>query len=132
MRSWNWVLPVLLGVTLACGASGGAGSGNVNADISAADAMEDFQPFDEPPTVDRMVEPDYPEYAKQNQIEGLVQLRVNVSAGGKVESARVMESTNPIFDEPALAAVRQWRFKPARKDGETVRSQVMVPVKFRL
>lgn len=95
-------------------------------------APELFLAFDEPPVLDKWFEPIYPEYAKQHQIEGLVQVRVTVSATGGVEEARVMDSSDRMFDEPTLAAARKWRFKPARKEGKKVRSVVMVPVKFSL
>ena len=81
--------------------------------------------------LEKWVEPEYPEYARQNQIEGNVQVRVTVNVKGKVVDAFVLESTNRMFDEPALAAARQLRFKPARKDGVPVRAMVVVPVRFR-
>jgi protein TonB len=101
-----------------------------------ADAVQtgedEFVAFDEPPVLNKWVEPFYPEYAKQNNIEGLVKVRVTVKASGGVEDVRIVESTDRVFDDAALEAARQWRFKPARKDGKKVRSMVMVPVKFRL
>lgn len=100
--------------------------------VEQSQASKEFDAFDEPPVLDKWIEPVYPEYAKQNQIEGMVQLEVAVSASGGVEDARVIESSDRMFDEPALAAVREWRFKPARKDGKKVRATVVVPVKFRL
>jgi protein TonB len=36
----------------------------------------------------------------------------------------VQSSDDPIFERPALAAIKQWRFEPARRKGE--------PVSFRL
>jgi protein TonB len=93
---------------------------------------EDFQAFDTPPVIEKSFEPEYPEYAKQHQIEGRVLLKVTVGPRGNVEDARVAESTDRMFDAPALAAIRQFHFKPASKDGEPVRATVMVPVQFRL
>lgn len=103
------------------------------ASVAPQDAPEDFQvAFDTAPVIEKQVEPEYPEYAKQNQIDGTVMVRVTLSAKGKIEDARVVESSNNMFDEPALTAVRQFRFKPAYNRGEPVRSTVMVPVHFRL
>jgi protein TonB len=96
------------------------------------ESADDFIAFDTPPELDRSVEPEYPEYARQHQIEGRVMLRVTVSEKGKVTDARVMESSDRMFNEPALAAVRQFHFKPARKDGQAVRSTVAIPIQFRL
>lgn len=94
---------------------------------------DDFQPaFDTAPVIEKSFEPEYPEYAKQNNMEGTVMVRVTLSDRGKIEDARVVESSNNMFDEPALTAVRRFRFKPAYNRGEPVRSTVMVPVHFRL
>lgn len=126
MRGWLMlVIASILVAGLACASS-------APQQPSASLSADDFAPFDTPPSIEKQVEPVYPEYAKQNQIEGTVMVRVVLSAKGKVEDARVAESSNNMFDEPALTAVRQFRFSPARKDGEGVRSTVMVPVQFRL
>jgi TonB family protein len=55
------------------------------------------------------VAPVYPPLARD---DGTVLLEVQVDAGGRVADAAVLRSAPP-FDEPALAAARQWRFKPA-------------------
>jgi TonB family protein len=103
------------------------------ASAAPQDTPEDFQPaFDTAPVIEKAFEPDYPKYAKQNNMEGTVMVRVTLSDRGKIEDARVVESSNNVFDEPALTAVRQFRFKPAYNRGEPVRSTVMVPVHFRL
>ncbi len=99
---------------------------------TARAAEDDFEPFDTPPSIEWQIEPVYPEYAKRNHVEGSVVIRVTLSAKGKVEETRVIESSNRMFDAPALEAVRQFRFKPARKDGQPVRSRVVVPIQFRL
>jgi len=123
------VWPLLLAL-VACspGVQTDASAGAGDADAS----QEEFVPFDEPPVLDKWVTPYYPEYARDHQMEGLVKVRVTVKASGGVEDVKVMESSNRIFDEAALEAARQWRFKPARKDGKKVRAVVIVPVKFSL
>ena len=46
---------------------------------------------------------------------------------------RIAESSGtPSLDEAALAAVRQWRFTPARRNGEAAEDVVLVPVSFTL
>jgi hypothetical protein len=39
---------------------------------------------------------------------------------------------HPAFSDAAIAAVRQWRFEPARLDGRPVAITVVVPVRFAL
>jgi len=44
-----------------------------------------------------------------------------VDEQGRVEDALVQKSTDPIFERPALAAIRQWKFEPGKRDGDPVR-----------
>jgi protein TonB len=53
-----------------------------------------------------------------------------VDPSGKVEDPVVKRSTDPVFERPALAAVKQWRFEPGKKDGRAVRFRMGVPITF--
>ena len=60
-------------------------------------------------------------------------LGVEVSALGLPLNVNVQQSSgHPMLDEAALQAVRQWKFQPARHGSMDVRSQVQIPVVFRL
>jgi TonB family protein len=50
-------------------------------------------------------------------------LEVLIDENGEVEEATMRASLNSAYDRLALAAAREWRYKPAMKDG--------IPVKFR-
>jgi TonB family protein len=78
-----------------------------------------------------MVRAVYPAELKANALEGQVKVSCRINTRGEVVSAEVVESDNPAFSEPALAAVRQWKFDPAVKDRHFVESTkiVSVPVK---
>jgi protein TonB len=54
-----------------------------------------------------------------------------VDRDGSVARVEVRR-TNPILDDLALAAVRQWRFLPALADSHPVAVWVTVPVRFTL
>jgi protein TonB len=47
-----------------------------------------------------------------------------VDESGRVKSAKVDDASNPAFAEPALEAVKKWRFEPGKRNGK--------PVGFRL
>lgn len=49
---------------------------------------------------------------------GVVMIEARVSPGGAISTTRVVRSAPP-FDRPALAAARQWRFRPPRIGGST-------------
>jgi protein TonB len=58
---------------------------------------------------------------------GTVALRVTVAADGKVADVEVLRPY-PALTEPVVAAVRQWRFRPATADGRPVEARTTVAV----
>jgi len=77
-------------------------------------------------------EPEYSEEARKAKYQGTVVLWVVVGPDGRVREIRVSRSLGMGLDEKAMEAVRQWRFEPARKDGQPVPVQVSIEVNFRL
>jgi protein TonB len=77
--------------------------------------------------------PDYPSVSKRTGEQGRVMLRVRVDSKGQVEDV-VVEATSgfPRLDQAALAAVRRWRFVPARLGDRSVAGWAIVPVAFAL
>lgn len=96
------------------------------------DGTEPFYRFDEPPVLVAYEAPGYPEDAKRSGLEGSVMVKVLVGADGSIEETAVLESTDPVFEGPALAAAATCEFKPARLDGEPTKSRVAIPYQFRL
>jgi protein TonB len=76
--------------------------------------------------------PDYPESMKRQGISGVVAVAIVIDETGVVTSAAVAKSTQSDFEAPALAAVKKWKFKPAKKDGTPVKIKVTVPIRFDL
>ena len=75
--------------------------------------------------------PPYPLDALRDRIEGVVRLRVQIDAAGRVtEVALHRSSGSPSLDQSAISGVRQWRFSPARRGGLAVPYEVIVPVRF--
>jgi periplasmic protein TonB len=85
----------------------------------------------EPPVPIRTVAPQMPSsFIRSGSTSGLVTLSFLVDEKGVVQEAVVQKSSHPDLEEPALKAVKQWRFKPARKDGSPVSIRVSIPIKF--
>lgn len=77
--------------------------------------------------------PSYPVFAKRSREQGKVLLRVQVDAAGRVAGIEVHESSgHERLDKAALAAVRQWRFVPARQGDRAVSGVAIVPITFQL
>jgi TonB family protein len=53
-------------------------------------------------------------------MEGTVTIEVTVGTTGTVTSTRVVRASSQIFVEAALAAVKQWIYRPATLDGVAV------------
>ena len=79
----------------------------------------------------RRVEPDYPQAARQQGIQGQVVLEVRIAASGEVQDLEVI-SGSPLLTRAAMDAVKQWRFKPRAADGHPVEMQTRVTLSFRL
>jgi protein TonB len=84
----------------------------------------------EPPVPVRTVKPDYPDELRRDGLSGVVFVRCQIDAQGNVTEAEVERSTNPAFEQPALTALKRWKFKPAKQDGVPVGIKVSIPVKF--
>lgn len=70
-----------------------------------------------PPRVLSKVEPDYPESARRQGVEGVVRVKIEINEQGRADSVWVTGSSgNDALDEAAMRAVRKWRFTPARDE----------------
>jgi TonB family protein len=77
------------------------------------------------------VQPEYPEEAKGQGIQGVVILDVSLTAQGVPEDVEVLRSI-PQLDAAAIAAVRQWRYQPTLMNGVPTPVQMTVTVNFTL
>ena len=77
--------------------------------------------------------PAYPAEARKKGYQGEVLLRAEVLSNGRVGDVELKKSSgHEILDRSALAAVKQWKFIPAREGEKTIAVWVNIPVKFQL
>ena len=76
--------------------------------------------------------PQYPRKAMSRAMEGWVSLAFTIDENGRVQDAVVTESEPAgVFDESALAALAQWRYRPRVENGVRVpRENVTVVVSY--
>ncbi len=74
----------------------------------------------------------YPEQAMLSRLAGRVRIRIFIDFEGRVNSLETLESQPPYppFEEIALNALMETRFKPATRFGQPVNSQKIVEVLF--
>jgi TonB family protein len=77
------------------------------------------------------VEPDYPEQAREKQIEGPVVLQLHINRDGAVEEVKPV-SGEALLAQAAGEAVKQWRFKPRAIHGRFVEMETTITLNFRL
>ena len=77
---------------------------------------------------------EYTPEAMANRIVGKVVLDVVVLDSGTVGDVSIIESLDSIYglDKNAIAAMKQWEFKPGMKDGKPVAVRISVELVFTL
>jgi protein TonB len=83
------------------------------------------------PKLVRKVSPVFPELAVQSRVSGMVILEAEVDVRGYVRTVKVLRG-HPLFDEAAIAAVKQWRYQPLLLNGEPTGFILTVTVGFNL
>lgn len=98
---------------------------------SLEDVVMTSESVDELPRPQRQVPPEYPERARRQGLSGSVTLSLLVGVDGVVRDVKVLEASPAgVFDQPATAAVRQWRFQPATYEGRPVAIRVTQTLRF--
>ena len=86
----------------------------------------------EPPVPVRTVAPDFPNDLRDKGISGVVMVSVLIDAQGNPQGLKVTKSSNSAFEEPAVEALKKWKFKPAERDGKPADFPATLRIEFRL
>lgn len=86
----------------------------------------------EPPRLLKEVKAAYTDEARRRNLSGSVEMEITIRRDGSVSDVRILRGLGAGLDERAVAAVRQWRFAPARMKGTPVDVIVEVSVEFSL
>jgi len=109
------------------GPDDGPGKGNGN---GLGDGPQYITAAIDKPVLISKVEPEYPFAARRMGLGGRVTVSAVIGLDGSVESAEILGSSNPLFDQAALEAVRRWRYRAATMNGQPVRVFFTVRVDF--
>jgi periplasmic protein TonB len=121
-------------------AMGAAGVGAVAINLGGAtDALsakklvfESYE-LDQPPRPVVKTPPPYPMKARQDGIEGVVQVKILVRDDGSVGEVQIIDSRpKDVFDDAVLSVVPHWRFEPGVVGGKKVTSWVVTALHFKL
>lgn len=85
-----------------------------------------------PPVVIHSVDAEFSDEARAERVEGVVLISTIVDEQGMPTEIRVERSAGHGLDENAVAAVSQYRFRPATLDGRPIATRIRIEVSFRL
>lgn len=78
----------------------------------------------------RVLERTYPAHLRGTRSQGTVSVRMLVDTAGVPRNPRILQSTQPEFNQATLESVVQLRFRPARVDGKPVNAWVELPIQW--
>jgi protein TonB len=127
----------LKGVSLGNGAGTGIGSGNGSGIGPGSGGNEGGGVMHigggvSKPVVLYQPEPEFSEEARKAKFSGDVEVYLYVEPDGTPSHVHVVRGVGMGLDDKAIAAVRQYKFKPAMKDGKPVRVDLYVVVNFQI
>jgi TonB family protein len=79
----------------------------------------------------RRVDPSYPKEAIDQRIDGTVKVHAHITESGSVTDVKAISGSR-LLEPAAIAAVRQWQYKPEFLDGKAVASDIDITISFTL
>jgi TonB family protein len=77
----------------------------------------------------RRVEPIYPEAARRLRLSGKVVVKATITKAGNVGNVRWVSGSD-LFRDATVAAVKQWRYKPASLNNQPIESDLEIVLQF--
>ena len=77
----------------------------------------------------KLVQPVYPEKAKNSRIQGTVVLSIVIGEDGSVTDVKVVKGSSMLADS-AVVAVRQWHYEPYLLNGSPVSAEGKITINF--
>jgi len=107
-------------------------TGGANTALKQSFVFESYE-LDQAPRPVVKVPPTYPFKAREQGVEGVVQVKILVKEDGTVGEVLIMDARPPdTFEDAVLMAVPRWRFEPGVIGGKKVTSWVITALHFKL
>jgi TonB family protein len=94
--------------------------------------LVEISQVDAPPRATKVVKPEPTILALRQHVSGTVMMRVLVNENGRAESIEVQRDTSPKVGlaDACKTALQKWEWTPAMKDGQRVKTWIIVPIPF--
>jgi len=81
----------------------------------------------------KTVQPKYPPKAESAKVQGWVELDFTVAESGEVKDIAVHAADSPgVFEDAAIGALSQWRYKPVLRESKPVPQRARIRIRFTL
>jgi periplasmic protein TonB len=107
------------------GGSAGSGGGDGGGIMSVGGGVS-------APQVIHSVDVEFTDEARQANFQGSASIKLIVDSQGNPQDVRLVNHLGMGLDEKAIAAVRQYKFKPAMYQGHAVSVQIVIDIDFHL
>jgi len=107
-----------------------AESKRVEREVRFTSAHYSISEVDDRPVATLTSKPVYPAHLRPDKVRGEVVIGLIVSVEGIPIEVQYRLATDEAFIESAIECVKKWRFKPAKKQGESVPCSMYVPLIF--
>ena len=107
----------------------------VAAVLGASATLQVYEPGNgvKMPIIVKEVKPQYTAAARDRKVQGSVLLRAVVLENGHIaDNVEVVRSLDADLDQQAVAAFKQWEFKPGTRDGKPVAVRISCELTFTL
>ena len=86
------------------------------------------------PVLVYQTQPVYPAQAKadKNTLNGSCVVAMTVDEEGVPTDLHIVKSLRTDYDQSALEAVREWRYKPAQKNGQPIAAEIKIEIHFEI
>ncbi len=97
---------------------------------SVAEITDVTPKVDENPVPVKTPPPAYPTDLLQQGVSGTAVVTVVIDENGDVLAAEARKASHDGFKDPAVEAVKNWKFTPGKVAGKAVKTRVAIPIKF--
>jgi len=105
---------------------------NEKRDIDCGTTQQHYKKDEAPPRPIYQAEPEFSERARRLKKQGVIVLSLVVNDEGLPTDVSIIRPLGYGLDEKALSCVKNWRFKPAEKNGQPVAAKIAVEIDFHL
>lgn len=100
--------------------------------VKEGDFVEMADVDEMPVAIDR-VKPEYPRVAKMRRSEGIVILRLSIDEKGNVTKVELLrKASDDLLNDAAAKSAKDWKYRPAMKDGKKVKTAITDTIPFKL